>query len=118
MRSYKEFGEIYLHRGYVDFRKGINGLSYIVESSMKLQAFSESLFLFTNKRRNRLKILYWDKTGFALWMKHLDKAKFKWPNRLTEDVLRLNHEEVDWLLRGLDFTKIQGHEALEYDSVI
>ena len=108
---------IYLHREPVDFRKSINGLSVIVEEQMQLSPFASALFVFCNKRRDKLKVLYWDKTGFALWYKRLEKDKFKWPRKLTKDVIELTEQQWQWLLAGYDYVKLQGHEALQYKSV-
>jgi len=63
--------DIYLHLEHVDFRKSINGLLAIIESELTLNAFSGALFIFCNKKQDKLKLLYWDKTGFALWYKRL-----------------------------------------------
>ena len=82
--------KIYLCRDPVDFRKAINGLSMIVEEVLCLDPFSSQLFVFTNKRRNKIKILVWDKTGFILWLKSLDKAQFKWPLKNKEVVHSIN----------------------------
>ena len=65
---------VYLHRLPVDFRKTINGLSLIVQDELLLDAYSESLFVFINKARNRIKLLYWEKNGFCLWQKRLEKT--------------------------------------------
>ena len=78
---------IYLHRDPVDFRKSINGLSVIVDEAMGLSPFEPGLFVFCNRRRDTLKVLYWDKTGFALWYKRLEKEKFKWPRKHRENTL-------------------------------
>ena len=69
------------YRESVDFRKSINGLAAIIESDTDLPLGSGALFLFTNKQRDKIKVLYWDKTGFALWYKRLEKAKYKWPQK-------------------------------------
>ena len=61
--------EIYLYRESVGFRKSINGLAAIIESDTDLPLGSGALFMFTNK----IKVLYWDKIGFALWYKRLEK---------------------------------------------
>lgn len=100
---------IYMHRDPVDFRQSINGLSIRVSEVMELDAFSGALFVFGNRSRNKIKILYWDKTGFALWYKRLEKNKFKWP-RKGDLVMSLTHEQFDWLLRGLDITKLTPHD--------
>jgi transposase len=67
---------IYIKPGYVDFRKQINGLTAIAAQQMKKDLFSGAFFLFTCKNRMRMKILYWDKTGFCIWAKRLEKEKF------------------------------------------
>jgi len=110
------FGEvpIYLHREVVDFRKSINGLSVIVEDAFAMSPMSVGLFVFCNRRRDKLKVLYWDSTGFCLWYKRLEKAKFKWP-KLGENKLSFTHEQFDWLLRGFDITKMQSHTPLLFD---
>ena len=75
MRSIFDFNSLFIHREPVDMRKSINGLSVIVQEEMKLDLKSSSLFIFTNKRRTHMKILYFDKSGFALWLKRLEESK-------------------------------------------
>jgi transposase len=69
MKMFVEPADIYLYMDIVDFRKSINGLIVVVEQDMKLNPFRDALFVFCNKKRDKVKILYWDKTGFALWYK-------------------------------------------------
>ena len=66
MRPTNDLPVVYLSREAVDFRKGINGLSILVEDTLSLDPFSEHLFVFCNRRRNRVKILYWERNGFCL----------------------------------------------------
>ena len=66
MKMFIEPSDIYLHRPSVDFRKSINGLANIVIAEMNLNVMSGAVFIFCNKNKDKLKILYWDKTGFAL----------------------------------------------------
>ena len=68
--------EVYLCRDIVDFRKGINGLSILVEQVLQLNPFSEQLFVFCNRSRTAIKLLYFEGSGFVLWHKKLEKAKF------------------------------------------
>ena len=75
----------------VDFRMGINGLSVLIEGSLKYDPFSRNLFCFTNKRRNRIKVL-WEKSGFYLWLKRPEEERFKWPSHLPGPVARLTPE--------------------------
>lgn len=108
---------IYLHRDVVDFRKSINGLSVIVDEAMGLSPFDPGLFVFCNRRRDKLKALYWDSTGFALWYKRLEKDKFKWPRKSSDDIVVLTHEQWDWLLRGLNVLDIKPHQHRTFYSV-
>lgn len=117
MIVWQEHVDIYLHRDPVDFRKAINGLSVIVSEAMLLSPFDKALFVFCNKRRTQLKVLYWDDTGFALWQKRLEKDKFKWPNRSTSEKPKINHEQWSWLLRGFDYTQIKPHQRLAFSTL-
>ena len=102
---------VYLHREVVDFRKSINGLSVIVEESLLMSPMQTGLFVFCNRRRDKLKVLYWDSTGYCLWYKRLEDARFKWP-RQGENKWVLTQEQFDWLLRGFDISQIQAHSPL------
>jgi transposase len=107
---------IYLAPGATDMRKAINGLSILVEDRLELDAFSGHLFAFCNRRRDLVKILYWDRNGFCLWQKRLDKHRFCWP-RNAEQVMELDGRQLAWLLEGLDIRQIRAHNPLEYSRV-
>ena len=115
MKMFVEPEDVFLHRDFVDFRKAINGLVAIVENELDRDAYTGALFVFCNKAKNKLKILYWDKTGFALWQKRLEKQKFKWPTQVAMQAFELTTEQLDWLLSGYD---VLGHEELQYQSMI
>ena len=108
---------VYLHRDPVDFRKAINGLTVIVSEGMELSLFDRAIFVFCNKRRSQLKVLYWDDTGFVLWQKRLEKERFKWPKGSDTEVIKLSHEQWRWLLRGFDITQIKPHQPLIFSTV-
>lgn len=74
---------------------------------------SRKVFLFTNKQCDKIKVLYWDKTGFALWYKRLEKAKYKWPSKERNEVFTLTQFELDRLLS--DFTII-GHKPVRIND--
>ena len=114
MRLFQDVPAVYLHRDPVDFRKAINGLIVIVEHEMSLSPYADALFLFTNRTRDKLKIVYWDETGFCLWYKRLELAKFAWPRRHDNFVLELSEEELHWLLRGFDISQMNPHQRLSY----
>lgn len=109
---------VYLHREAVDFRKSINGLAAIIEGEGQRSPFSGELFVFCNRQRNRLKVLYWDASGFALWYKRLEEAKFVWPRRYPEELIELTAEQWQWLLAGYDITRMHPHARVEYTHVV
>ena len=71
---------VYLCREVVDMRKSINGLSILVEEGLGLDPFAERLYVFVNRKRDKVKILYWERSGFVVWYKRLEKARFPWPD--------------------------------------
>lgn len=75
MKMFVDVPEVYLCSQFVDFRKSINGLAAIVESELELSVLSGAVFVFCNKSRDKLKLLYWDSTGFALWYKRLGATR-------------------------------------------
>ena len=117
---------IYLAQEPVDFRLGINGLSVLVEATLRFDPFSCNLFCFTNKRKTQIKVLYWQRTGFCLWQKRLEEERFRWPMHLPPlardtkrpPVVELTEEQLHWLLDGLDLKHLKPHRALEYRSVL
>lgn len=118
MRAIESFSKIYLCREFIDFRKSIDGLALTVSQSLKGNPLDGSLFVFICRDRSRVKLLYWDKTGFALWYKRLEKNKFIFSrSKLNEDVLNLTPDRLQWLLSGLDIFKMKPHEELKYESV-
>lgn len=117
MMDFKQPIAVYLHAAPIDFRKQINGLSLIVQDAMTLDVFSSSLFVFMNRQHTRIKILYWDKNGFCLWMKRLEKDKFAWPKNVTGISVLLTAQELQWLLDGFDIFQKPPHKTLQYSSV-
>ena len=106
--------EVYLCVAPVDFRKQVNGLSMLVESELALNPMSSAVFAFTKRRRDRVKLLVWERNGFVLWMKRLERERFCWP-RAQESVVTLSGQELNWLLDGLDLRFWRPHAALHYE---
>lgn len=109
---------IHLHREPVDMRKAINGLVALVEAEMALDPFSAELFIFCNRQRSIVKMVMWEGNGFVLWMKRLEKSRFKWPATLPLEVVELNAQQINWLLDGYDLTRMQGHHFLPHHTVL
>lgn len=108
---------VYLHRHPVDFRKSINGLAQVVEQDMGRSPLERALFVFGPRSRDKVKVLYWDRAGFCLWSKRLEKDRFAWPSAGDGVVLRLSVEQLDWLLRGFDILRMKAHSARNFDWV-
>ncbi len=92
---------IYLACGYTDMRKSIDGLAAMVQEQFHLDPFSQSLYLFCGRRRDRLKVLFWEGDGFVLLYKRLENGNFKWP-RHEKEVRPLTRQEFKWLMEGLE----------------
>ncbi len=104
---------VYLHRDAVDFRMNINGLAALVEQGLGRDPFGPAVYVFGNRRRDRIKILGWHKNGFWLLLKRLEADRFVWP-RADEAVVNLSVEQLHWLLEGYDLAAMRGHHALMY----
>ena len=104
---------VYLHREPIDFRKNINGLAALVEHDLALDPFAPAAYVFGNRRRDRVKILGWNRNGFWLLQKRLERERFIWP-RENQRVIELTVQQLHWLLEGIDLAAMRGHEILRY----
>ena len=107
--------KVYVYSKSVDMRKQIDGLAALVQIEMELDPFTKSLFVFTNKRRDKLKILAWDKNGFLVWYKRLEKQRFP---KLRSDKNRvLSIKDLNLYLDGYDIDRFKPHEPLKIEKV-
>jgi transposase len=107
--------KVYVHRDAIDFRKSIAGLSVIVEQALGLDPFARAVYVFRNRRADRLKLLLWERNGFWLMLRRLEADRFVWPR--GEAVLELNVEQLHWLLEGIDLQAMAGHAVRRYERV-
>ena len=92
----------FYHSQAVDMRKGHYGLGGLVVSEMKQDVLSGDVFVFVNKRYNKIKLLQWDRDGFALYEKHLEKGTFERPEKLNEaGHIVLTHIQLQHILQGI-----------------
>jgi len=108
--------KVYLAAGVTDLRKSIGALTVLVSEGLALDPLSGHLFVFGNRRRNQVKILYWDRNGFCLWQKRLEEGQFRWPEA-ADGVLSLDWRELAWLLEGLKIRQRGAHRKLAYETV-
>ena len=107
--------KVYLHREPIDFRLNINGLALLVEQALGLDPFAACVYVFSNRRRNRVKILGWEHNGFWLLLKRLEKDRFIWPVETAVPTLTI--EQLHWMLEGIDIGVVRRHPRLEYERV-
>lgn len=118
MLNYTRIDQVYLALGATDLRKSVDGLALIVQESFKLDPFSRHLFVFCNRKRDKVKILEWDQTGFWLHYKRLEDGKFKWPDGTKGNALAVTERELRWLLDGLGIHQRGAHQAVEQRVLI
>ena len=92
---------VFLACGHTDMRKSIDGLAAIVQQNFKLNPFSQDVFMFCGRRKDRIKVLFWDGDGFSLLYKRLDNGKFRWPQSKNE-AISISEQQLRWLMEGLE----------------
>jgi transposase len=106
-------GDVYLALGATDLRKSIDGLATIVLESFNLDPFSRALFVFCNRKKDKIKILYFEHSGFWLYYKRLEKGIFRWPvSNKNNQPLQISPRELTWLLDGLSIQQDDAHEEV------
>ena len=117
MLNLSNSGQAYLACGATDLRKSIDGLAAIVQMRFKLDPFSNCLFIFCNKHKDKIKIIQWEYTGFWLYYKRLERGRFKWPSNQNE-VKNITQRELKWLLDGLSIDQPNAHKEVRERSLI
>jgi transposase len=103
---------VYLACGSTDLRKSIDGLAAIVSQVFALDLFSQSLFVFCNRDRDKLKILTWDHNGFWLYYRRLERGRFRWPQQAGEKTQTISRRQLQWLLDGLKIEQPKAHQPV------
>lgn len=99
---------IWMCAAAADMRKGFDSLAALVREGLQLDPLSGHLFLFVGRSRDRLKLLYWDSDGFALWYKRLEEGTFRLPPAKGSGAsVELKASELAMLLAGIDLTSIK-----------
>ena len=108
MLSFSSRQRYFLYRGVTDMRKGFNGLSGLVREHIGHELLSGDVFLFLNKRRDRIKLLVWDRDGFVVWYKVLERGTFELPAATADRdaSLELAWTDLQLLLEGIELTSV------------
>lgn len=117
MMNTKQPDQVYLACGATDLRKSIDGLAAFVKIRFRLDPFSNCLFAFCNKNRDKIKILEWEYTVFWLHYKRLEVGKFKWPKDESA-VQNITQRELRWLLDGLTIDQPKAHREVKQREII
>ena len=108
----------FIHSGAVDMRKGVDGLSGVVQQDFNQTALSGDVYIFLNHRRNRIKILNWQGDGFAIYFKRLEKGTFEIPKTdAASKSITLTHYQLQFILDGIVLSSIKKRRRYEHQFV-
>ena len=109
--------KIYMAVQPVNMRKSFDGLAVIVQEVLRQNPLSSHLFVFRNKASDKMKVLWWDRNGFAIYYKRLERGRFKFPKH-TKTSVTLTQQELELLLDGIDISKLKRLPELHYQAVL
>ena len=108
LSDFRGADRVYIACGYTDLRRGIDGLAELVRQQFQLDPFSNTLFLFCGRKRDRIKALYWEGNGFLLLYKRLEQGVYQWP-RSENEARELTAQQYRWLMEGLKVDQPKAH---------
>ena len=107
---------VYLCVSPVDMRKQATGLALLIEQSLGRSVFEPALYVFANRRRDRVRIVYWERNGLCLWSKRVEKQQFVWPRSASDATVTMSGRDLNALLDGFDVWS-RGHRTLDVRRV-
>lgn len=113
----QDAASVYLYLEPVDMRKSIDGLSLLVEQELSLSPMQPAVFVFCNRGRDKIKLLLWERNGFIVWYKRLEKQRFCWPREEDAMAQSCTGRELNALLDGFDIWRRPGHAELAFSAV-
>jgi len=105
MLSFPSAVKIYLCSEPADMRRSFDGLAMMVKNIIRQDPLSGHIFVFSNRRSDRLKLLYWDRDGFAIWYKRLEKGIFSLPK--SDESNLIDHRQLSMMLEGIDISYVR-----------
>ena len=112
MLSFPAAIKVYLCTVPCDMRRSFDGLSLLAEHVVQCNPLSGHLFVYCNRRTDRLKILYWDHNGFWLYYRRLERGHFRWPSAGSGQTLSITRRQLGWMLDGLALQQSQAHSPV------
>lgn len=109
--------QVWLAPGATDMRKSIDGLAAISSYVLKQNPLSQHLFVFCSKDQTKIKILYWDRSGFWLFYKRLEKGRFQWP-AVSGAALSISRRQLAWLMDGLTIEQKHAHRPINIEIAV
>lgn len=114
MIHFPEDIKIYISLEAIDMRRAIDGLCVAVLEFLESKSQSGDVFLFRNRQGNKVKALVWDKNGFIMIYKRLEKGRFKFPKTTNGNAIEIEHQQLKWLLAGFDFMALKQRPDLYF----
>lgn len=110
--------QVFIYKKPVDMRKGMDGLAVLVTYEMKLAATDDCIFVFTNRAKDKIKLLIWENNGFWVLYKKLLREHFCWPNWFESDQISLTSDQLNRLLSGYDINQSRPHKSLNLTHLL
>ena len=108
--------KIFVSTTPIDMRNSINGLSAKIGDVFSESPMSQHLFIFYNKARDKVKLIFWDRNGFVLYYKRLEKGRFKLKKSIDNNTMEITEDQLNWLLAGLDFQLMHKFNEINYSE--
>lgn len=112
---------VFLYRRPTDMRKSFHGLIALTETKLKQDPLSGSFFVFVNRRRDRIKILYWGQMGFCIWYQQLQQGTYQLPDPEAldgQDVLEVTRSQLSLILDGIDLTSVRQRRRFQLEREV
>jgi transposase len=111
--------KVFLCSDATDMRKGFDSLAHLIESSLVLDPFSGHLFVFRSRRGDRVKILYGDRDGYAMWYKRLERGSFRFPTAAAQATghVEINAADLMMILDGVDLGSVRRQRRYSRETV-
>jgi transposase len=113
MLALSSFCHYYLYRHATDMRRGFDSLCGLVRDELKRDPLNGAIYIFFNRRRNQVKLLLWEKDGFSIYYKRLEKGTYEIPFADSSHTLHINCQELSLILHGISLRSVRRRVRFE-----